>query len=154
MCSFFPNDSLKSASQSRGKKNNISYEIKLYMSKLDEYIHSIEFCEEIHKKFRLLNDNSILTKNVYDNRSHYYYISKLLKYIDYFLSTGPLTKTEHKLFNIAVDLMYSYYNDKINAIKTQEDISNLFFPAQNTPVYILYFSKKPNFVTCQLTINK
>lgn len=124
---------------------NNSANIKLFLAKLDERIHSDKHIWEVHEKFKT---KLFFQKGSYTDATHHFYIKKILKYIDYFLSTGPLTENEHKLFISAVELMKEYYVEQLNRT-TQEDV---FYPNPNTPVYALFFSK--NVESKQITIRK
>ena len=112
-----------------------SAQIKLFLSKLDEKLQTDEYIEEIHNKFKtkLFFKDSIYTKT-----THHFFIKKILKYIDYFLATGPLTMNEHKLFIEAVELMKEYYINHFN----KTDREDIVFPPKNTPVYALFFADK------------
>ncbi|OQS54919.1 hypothetical protein EHP00_966 [Ecytonucleospora hepatopenaei] len=126
---------------------NNSKLLNIYLSKLDDYIYSDEYIEKLHNKVK---GKFMFINGEFNEKTHHFFIKKILKYIDFFLSTGPLTKNEHKLFISAVELMKEYYLDQMNKT-TQEDI---FFPDPSTPGYALFFTDKLNPIKSVLQINE
>ncbi|ORD94251.1 hypothetical protein ECANGB1_971 [Enterospora canceri] len=114
-----------------------SARIHLFMAAVDEKIHSPQFVEEIHAKFiaaRNTTGGCNESESLSTHRS--LCIRKLHKYIDYFLSAGPFTESEHALFTRTVELMNGYYHEMINSRR-----SDIVYPARNTPVYSLFFNR-------------
>ncbi len=115
---------------------------------LKEEIHSQDFHKSLYQKFYIFSSpkrkQTIDQKSEDDFEYTNFHMSKVFQYINFFVTSGPLTKAEESILDDLLKLLKGYYIGRYSNFIERKDLrilKNTIYPEENSHLFHIFLSK-------------